>query len=147
MKATLRGVVHHVRPASAIGLDLLPRGVSIEPDLPIGGVRANALRYPSERYYEIIRHGKAERSVQVLVASHERSTFILSRSDRNGRGAVQLKRGPPFVLIITLIALQADNLCDDVLFIPASDDNGRVSLPVIPDSRVGCAVRSIATAP
>ena len=80
----MRGLVHHVRSAPVIGLDPLPRGASIEPDLPIGVVCVNALRYPSERYFEIIRHGKAERPVEVLVASHERSTFILSRSDGNG---------------------------------------------------------------
>jgi hypothetical protein len=48
---------------------------------------------------------------------------------------------------ITLIALQADSLCDDVLSTLPSDDNGRVSLPAIPDGCVNRAERSIAVAP
>lgn len=48
---------------------------------------------------------------------------------------------------ITLIALQADSSCDDILFTLPSDDNGRLSLPAIPDGCVDRAERSIAVAP
>ena len=48
---------------------------------------------------------------------------------------------------ITLIALQADILCDDVLSTLPSDDNGRVSLPAVPDGCANRAERSIAIAP
>lgn len=48
---------------------------------------------------------------------------------------------------ITLIALQADSSCDDVLSTLPSGDNGRVSLPAIPDGCVDRAERSIAAAP
>lgn len=48
---------------------------------------------------------------------------------------------------ITLIALQADSSCDDVLSTLPSDDDSRVSLPAIPDGCVERAERSIAIAP
>jgi hypothetical protein len=93
--------------------------------------------------------------------------WVIVRSDVEGSGLYYLAQSDPVVEhdgawqfvsepvgdntdkghTITFIALQANSLCDDVLSSLPPDNNGRLSLPAIPDGCVDRAERSIAVAP
>lgn len=93
--------------------------------------------------------------------------WVLFRSDADDGGLYYLARGDPaadrdgvwkFVSepvgdnskkghYVTFIVLQADNSCDGVLSNLPSDDDGRLSLPSIPDGCVDRAERQIFVAP
>jgi hypothetical protein len=93
--------------------------------------------------------------------------WVLFRSDANNDGLYYLALSDPvadrdgawqFVSepvgdnskkghYVTFIALQADNSCDEVLSYLPPDDDGRLSLPSIPDGCVDRAERQIFVAP
>jgi hypothetical protein len=123
-----------IRPAAG---SMIQAGEGIPVDGTVTGLA------PEERLWIILRSDPGTNGLYYLaqnnpVAYRDGAWQLVSKptSDNSNKGHN-----------ITLIALQADSLCDDVLSTLPSDDNGRVSLPAIPDGCMDRAERSIAVAP